>query len=151
MEALRVYLDTTVVSAYHDNRAPDRQKLTQRFWAQRLPDLHGLISSVVLREISDTPDPSLRSNMEQLVTGLEVLPFNEEADVLSQEYVRTGVFPEKYVSDANHVAIAVVHGIRYFASWNFTHLVKVRTRREVNLVNALREYGSIEIVAPPEL
>ena len=35
--------------------------------------------------------------------------------------------------------------------WNFSHLVKVRTRREVNLVNALEGYGPVEIVAPPEL
>ena len=59
--------------------------------------------------------------------------------------------PEKYTSDANHVAIAVVHGIGYLASWNFRHLVKVNTRREVNLVNALEGYNPIEIVAPPEL
>lgn len=26
---------------------------------------------------------------------------------LAQEYMRNGVFPEKYASDANHVAIAV--------------------------------------------
>jgi len=52
---------------------------------------------------------------------------------------------------ANHVAIAVTNGIGYFCSWNFTHLVKVNTRREVNLINALKGYGQIEIIAPPEL
>ena len=62
-----------------------------------------------------------------------VLVFDEEADTLAQEYVRRGVFPEKYIDDANHVAIAVTNGIEYFCSWNFTHLVKVNTRREVNL------------------
>ena len=65
--------------------------------------------------------------------------------------IQCGIFPEKYTSDANHVAIAVVHGIGYLASWNFRHLVKVNTRREVNLVNALEGYNPIEIVAPPEL
>ena len=54
-------------------------------------------------------------------------------------------------SDANHVAVAVVNGIQYLASWNFRHLVKIATRRLVNLVNALVGYGQIEIVAPPEL
>jgi len=37
------------------------------------------------------------------------------------------------------------------SSWNFHHLVKLRTRREVNLVNALKGYTPIEILAPPEL
>jgi hypothetical protein len=110
-----------------------------------------VISTVVLAEIRDTPDVDKRSKMEELVDGLEILTFDPEAYELSQDYIGRGVFPEKYESDANHVAISAVNGIRYFASWNFRHLVKVKTRREVNLVNALRGYEPIEIIAPPEL
>ena len=62
-----------------------------------------------------------------------------------------GIFPERYVADAQHVAIAVVHGLDYLCSWNFTHLVRVATRREVNLVSSLMGYGQVEIIAPPEL
>lgn len=147
----RVYLDTTVPSAYYDERAPDRQRLTQRFWTDRLPDFEAVISTIVLLEIRDTPEVEKRARMEELVRGRAVLVFDEEADGLGQEYVRRGIFPEKYTSDANHVAVAVVNGIGYFVSWNFEHLVKVSTRREVNLVNALMGYEPIEILAPPEL
>jgi len=79
------------------------------------------------------------------------LPVTEEALILSAEYVRRGVFPERFAADANHVAIAAVNGINYFASWNYKHLVKVATRREINLINALSGYSPIEIVTPPEL
>ena len=147
----RVYLDTTVPSAYFDDRAPDRQRLTQQFWLSRLPDFEPVLSTIVLLEIRDTPDDENRARMEALVTGFPVLAFDEEAYSLAQEYVKRGIFPEKYTSDANHVATAVVNGIGYFVSWNFRHLVKIQTRREVNLVNALRGYGAIEIAAPPEL
>lgn len=82
---------------------------------------------------------------------MATLEFDEESNALAQEYIQRGIFPEKYVSDANHVAIAVVEGIGYLCSWNFRHLVKVKTRREVNLVNTLKGYGLIEIIAPPEL
>jgi len=146
-----VYLDTTVPSAYYDGRAPDRQRLTEHFWRTRLPDFEPVISVVVLREIQDTPDPDRRSELAGLVDGLPILPFNEEADALTREYLAQGVFPQDYEADANHVAIAVVNGIQYLASWNFKHLVRVATRRRVNLVNALVGYGPIEIVAPPEL
>ena len=147
----KVYLDTTVPSAYHDDRTPDRQRLTKQFWTERLPDFECVISTIVLIEINDTPDPERRDNIEGLIDDFEVLEFGEEAYELAQEYVERGIFPEKYTSDANHVAIAVVNGIGYFASWNFKHLVKVNTRREVNLVNALLGYQQIEIIAPPEL
>ncbi len=147
----KVYLDTTVPSAYFDGRTPDRQRLTRQFWAERLVDFDPAVSTIVLLEIRDTPDSERRANMERLVDGVGVLEFVEEADELAQEYVGRGIFPEKYAADANHVAIAVVNRIGYFVSWNFAHLVKVNTRREVNLVNAIGGYEPIEIIAPPEL
>lgn len=147
----KVYSDSTVPSAYYDSRASDRQRLTVQFWKERLPEFEAVILSIVQLEIWDTPDTERREQLEGLVKGIEVLAFDEEANELAQEYIRREVFPEKYTSDANHVAIAVINGIGYFCSWNFRHVVKVKTRREVNLINALRGYGPIEIVAPPEL
>lgn len=147
----RVYLDTTVPSAYYDDRAPDRQRLTQEFWQGRCLEMEAVISTITLLEFRNTPNEDKRQKMEILVQSLTVLSFSAEADNLAQEYVRRGIFPEKHTTDANHVALAVVHGIGYLASWNFRHLVRVNTRREVNLVNALEGYNPIEIVAPPEL
>lgn len=146
-----VHLDTTVPSAYYDDRAPDRQRLTRQFWTESLPGFEGVISTIVLMEILDTHDTERRDSIRALVGIFEVLDFDEEAYALAQEYVKRGIFPERYTSDANHVAIAVVNGIGYFASWNFKHLVKVNTRREVNLANALLGFQPIEIAAPPEL
>lgn len=148
---MMLYLDTTVPSAFLDERAPDRRRLTERFWRDGLQRYLPVISTVVLAEIRDTPDKLRRAQLEELVAGFGVLPFSDVADNLAREYVKRGVFPEKYVSDAIHVAIAVSNGAAYLASWNFRHLVKVNTRREVNLVNSIMGFGQIEIVAPPEL
>ena len=147
----KVYLDTTVPSAYFDSRTPDRQRLTRQFWTERLPGFDRMISTVVLREIEDTPDPERREQMSELVAGIDVVEADQEVLSLAQEYMARNLFPERYASDAIHVAVAVVNGIPYFCSWNFTHLVKVATRREVNLINSLNSYGPIEIIAPPEL
>jgi hypothetical protein len=51
----KVYLDTTVPSAYFDDRAPDRQNLTKQFWSEILPEFEPMISTIVLSEIQDTP------------------------------------------------------------------------------------------------
>ena len=146
-----LYLDTTVPSAYLDERTPDRQRLTQAFWAVRLPSFTAVISDIIIQEIRDTPDITRRTAMENLVQGMQVLTVTDEVLTLAAEYVKRGVIPEKHSADADHVAIAVVHNVSYFASWNYKHLVKVATRREINLINALRGYGPIEIVTPPEL
>lgn len=151
MRKIQVYLDTTVPSAYLDDRVPYRQQLTQQCWNGRLQGFHLVISTLVKKEIDDTPDMEKRKQLQRLVQGFEVLSIDEEANRLAQEYIQRDVFPAKYESDANHVAIAVVNGVDYLLSWNFRHLVKVGTRREVNLVNAIAGYGQIEIIAPPEL
>jgi hypothetical protein len=54
-------------------------------------------------------------------------------------------------SMALHVAIVSSNKIGILASWNFTHLVKVKTRRMVGLINAVHNFNSVEIVSPLEL
>jgi hypothetical protein len=55
------------------------------------------------------------------------------------------------MDDARHVAIATFYEIAYLVSWNFEHLVKVKTRRMVNSINILEGFREIEIVSPQEL
>jgi hypothetical protein len=147
----KVYLDTSVPGAYLDSRWPERQVLTQEFWRERLPSYEPVISVVVLEEIRNTPNPALQANMEALVERFIVLPLDIEAEDLAAQYLKTGIFPTKYSLDAQHAAIASVHRIEYLASWNFKHLVKVATRRQISLVNSFKGYGNLEIVAPAEL
>ncbi len=151
MKKAVVYLDTTVPSAYFDDRAPDRMRMTQAFWRNADSRFSMVLSEIVLAEIEATRNEKLRANMLGLVADIERIEVDQEAQRLAQEYVDKKVFPERYFSDGLHVAVAVVHRIEYLVSWNFSHLVKVNTRREVNLINALKGYGSLEIVAPPEL
>ena len=54
-------------------------------------------------------------------------------------------------SDALHVAIASVHGIRLIVSWNFKHLVNVRREDGFNAVNLLEGWPPVRIVSPKEI
>lgn len=125
--------------------------MTREFWDQRLPSYEGVISVLVLAEILDTPQAEKRLLLEQLVQSLPVLPVEREAEVLADEYVGRSVIPGRYRSDALHVSVAVTNQVPILVSWNFTHLVKLQIRRQINLVNALLGLGQIEIVSPPEL
>ncbi len=68
----RLYLDTSVPSAFFDDRAPDRQRLTQRFWREQLQAYKPVLSDLVLEEISKTPDPHRRAEILHLVEPLEI-------------------------------------------------------------------------------
>jgi hypothetical protein len=108
------------------------------------------ISDTVIDELSNATGES-KAKMLKAVADFTVLELTDEIKDLADEYVRKGVFPAKYRDDAIHVAIAAVNGIGILLSWNFTHLVKVKTRRMVALVNTNRDYIPVEIISPPEL
>ena len=146
----RVYLDTSVLSAYHDERTPERQQATRSFWVV-LEDHEACVSDLVLEELRDTPDEERRKALQELAAGMTVPGESAEARALAEGYVEEGIFPETAEDDARHLAIATLAGADYLVSWNFRHIVKVQTRRAVNLVNALRGYAPLEIISPPEL
>jgi hypothetical protein len=147
---LRIYIDTSVVSAYFDARELIRQEQTQEFW-QHVPSYDPAISRIVLEEIQDTPNATRRSEMLQLVQPLTVLAWTSEMDALTDAYLAAGVFGPARFDDAQHVAAAVVSRIPVLLSWNFGHMVSRNRRLRVNLVNSEQGYGQIDIIAPPEL
>ena len=147
---LRIYLDTSVISAYSDSRDPGRQELTRRFW-QQLGSYESTISQLVLSELSATADPQRQSELLALVRPFAVVQWTDEMDSLVEAYMATGAFSPPLRADAQHVAAAVVSGIPILLSWNFRHLVNRTRRIRVNLVNSNQGYGQIEIIAPPEL
>jgi predicted nucleic acid-binding protein len=149
MDHKKVYLDTSVISALFDVRTPERQNLTQTMWSL-LDSYQVFISEKVLEEVNAS-SPKLKEALLKAVSQFKVLPVTQEAEALARQYIANDIFPEKYFDDALHVALASTNGIGYLLSWNFKHLVKVKTRKLVSLVNTLKEYPPVEIIAPPEL
>jgi len=76
---------------------------------------------------------------------------NSEIKALAEEYIVKGVIPVKYFEDALHIAVATVNSLDILISWNFEHIVKLKTKREVNVINVLLGYGEIEIIEPAML
>jgi predicted nucleic acid-binding protein len=146
---IKVYLDTTIISALFDKRTPERMSQTQQFW-RHIDEYNVFISELVIDEIKGASQP-LQDEMLKKVSNFISLPVTDDAQYLTTEYIENEIFPEKYSADALHVALASANQIGILLSWNFTHLVKVRTRRMVALINAIHNYYSVEIIAPPEL
>lgn len=150
MEKLRIYLDTSVISAYLDHRERSRQRLTQEFWS-RLSNYQAYVCPIVIREINQIADSKKQAEMLELIKKFDVLPWQGEMEELAKEYIRAKVFSPAMLDDARHVAACVVSDISILLSWNFKHLVNRRRRILVNLVNLSRGYREIEILAPAEL
>ncbi len=147
---LRIYLDTSVISAHVDTRDRSRQELTRRFWLE-LPAYEAHTCPITIEEITNTPDPTRRDEMLRLTERLTMLLWEDEMEHLADRYVQAKVFGPAMIQDARHVGACVVAGIPIFLSWNFRHLVNRTRRIRVNLVNSECGYGQLEILAPPEL
>ena len=146
-----IYLDTSVISAYFDSRAPERQQLTLEFW-KSIVLFKSHISEIVLNEISRIPDDQLRQNVRKLISeGFTVLKVTPEAQQLAEIYVQEKLFPQKFMDDALHLALATTAGLDVIVSWNFAHFVKRKTRLLSSLINAREGYKQVDISAPPEL
>jgi predicted nucleic acid-binding protein len=151
MKKESLYLDTSVPSAYYDKRVKERQNATIRFWKDVLPNYKAYVSEVTVEELGGTKDETLRAKLKELIEDFEVLKVNKRIRDLAGMYIRNRIFSEKYSDDALHVAVASFYEISYLISWNFEHLVKVKTRRLVNSVNTLEGFREIDIVSPQEL
>lgn len=151
MKREKIYLDTSVPSAYYDRRAKERQKATIKFWNEILPNYQTYISDITVEELENIKDAFLRQDLRKLIGHFEVLKINDRIKDLASAYIENKVFPERYFDDALHVAISSFYEISYLISWNFEHLVKVRTKSLVKLVNILEGFREIEIISPQEL
>ncbi len=147
---LRVYLDTSVFSAYFDSRVTDRQRETEAFWARK-SEFDLATSELARQELRQAPDPAQRRRLLGLLRGFTVLTITEEMDQLVQRYVDEGVFTAAMRNDAWHVAAAVISRQDVLLSWNFRHLVNRRRRAKINELNVAEGLPTIEILAPPEV
>ena len=147
--ALKIYLDTSVVSAYFDDRYPERQKDTVAFW-KLLVEHEFSISELTKTEIQNTQDETRKNQMLNHIGNLILVPIDDSVEHLANLYLENGIFSPATLNDALHVATATISRQDILVSWNFRHLVN-RRRARVNEVNIFNGYPTIEIIAPPEV
>lgn len=151
MKRNKIYLETSVITAYFDDQWPDRKNLTERFW-QNLDNFEVYISEMVVLELKNAPSTELRNSYFEKVRSFEILEIDtKEVEELVEAYLKKGVLTGKHLRDATHIAVAAVNNLDILVSWNFTHIVREKTRRLVNLINWENGYKELTIVAPPEI
>ena len=146
----KIYLDTSVPSAYFDTRWPYRMEVTQRFWQATLLEYQLIVSEVTLAEIKATPNAVRRQEMYDLVVGLPVLNLKPRSLQLSLEFLSASLVPPKKREDAQHLAIAVENGFDFLVSWNFEHMVNAKTQKRLSVISAQHGYFKQLLIVSPE-
>ena len=152
MRIPKVYLETTLFNFYVDADR-DAHADTVRLFKEIATGKYDAYTSIYVTDELEAASEPKRSKMMKLLTDykITVLAPNEEAAGLAQKYIASGIIPQKYRSDALHIAIASVNNLDMIISMNFQHIVKRKTKIATGSVNALNGYGNIEILTPMEV
>ncbi len=150
MKKTKLYLDTSVPSFLFADDSPEKREVTIQFWDILKLGLYDIvISDILLVEISRSEIPSSHELEEKLAEiVLEIVSVNDDIYSLAQKYIDEGIIPQKYQDDALHIALATYNEADALISWNFKHMVKLKTIRGVNGINRMLGFKELEILTP---
>lgn len=158
MRQLRIYLDTSIVSFYYADDAPEKRDITREFFdffaKPQLYDVY--VSNIVIAEIEATENIQKRNALLDVLKDYPIslvdVQSSDEINHLAELYIENGIIPRSKLPDAYHVAIAVVNEMDILLSWNFRHLANVNREARINAVNLTNNIlHSIRIISPLEV
>lgn len=150
MRKLRIYLDTSVISYLKQDDAPEKMQETLQLWEDiKKGKFDVSLSSKTFEEISSCRQPK-QDIMLQFLSEItyDVLDETDEIVQLAQEIIDMKILTPKSFDDCIHIATSVIHSCDYIVSWNFKHLVNIKTINGVRAITNLKHYKPIDIVQP---
>ncbi|EFK96658.1 protein containing PIN domain [sediment metagenome] len=148
-----IYIDTSVINGLYAQDTDIKRDTVYFFENVRKFGYTLYASEATIDEIEQTPQKSKEALLKNVIKEhkVDILPITEEARRLANRYIDAKIIPNKYFADALHIAVASVHKVPVLASWNFEHMVKVKTKLAVIAINRQHGYPIVEISSPKEV
>ncbi|MCM1540143.1 MAG: PIN domain-containing protein [Blautia sp.] len=153
MKRLKVYLDTSVVSYLYQEDTPEKMQDTLALWELFKKGVYEVyVSDIVFREIDRCGEEKLNI----LLDYLSQIEYHEvETDTntikLAEKFIDFGILKKKSFDDCQHIAAAIIAGCDVIISWNFRHIVNVKTVKGVKVITTLEGYKDLLIYPPSVL
>lgn len=151
----RVYVETSVVSYLTGRLSRDvmvlgNQVATRDWWRDASQQFELVASPLVIDEAS-FGDPNASRDRLAVLESLAIIRPSEESEVLADELTDSHALPAKATQDAVHIAIAVVNGVEYLATWNFRHIANPANASRIDQVCRDAGYRPTTICTPRQL
>jgi len=153
MKNPKVYIETSVFNFVFADDAPDKKNDALKLFTEIKAGLYEpYTSDYVLQELLRAAEPK-QSQMVEMIKqySMTFLEQSNEADRLANAYIAEGVVPERYFTDAVHIAVATVNDLDFIVSYNFQHIVKRKTMTMTESINIREGYKRIGIHSPTEV
>ena len=153
MRKLKVYLDTSVVSYLYQVDASEKMQNTLDLWELFKNKVYEVyISDIVIREISGCNEEKLKILLDYLdQIDYNIIETDEDTVELAGKFIDFGILKQKSFDDCQHIAAAILAGCDIITSWNFKHIVNVKTVRGVKVITTLEGYKDLLIYPPSVL
>ena len=140
----------SVISHLEQRDAPNEMADTLLLWEEIKQGLYDIyISQVVMAEISGNKQPKLGTLLKSLEEiEYTLVPISKEMEVYANALIDGGILTAKSRADCLHIASAVINECHMLLSWNFKHIVRVKTTNGIKIVNAMLGYREIGIFSP---
>ena len=73
---------------------------------------------------------------------------NQSCFNLAREIILQGILPSHSLDDSYHIATAIINECDIIVSWNFKHIVNVKTINGVRTITDLNKHKPINILNP---
>lgn len=146
---MRIYIDTSVFGGCFD---PEFDLWSIRLINDFKIGKHkAVISEISKFEFNYAPPKVSRVVDEIPCEFIELVKLSEEAQVLSNNYIREKIVTKKSLADTLHIAIATIENVDLLVSWNFKHIVNYDKICHYNSVNIKCGYNILEIRNPRDI
>jgi predicted nucleic acid-binding protein len=142
-----------VLSYLDQQDTPEKMAITHEVWKLlQQGDYEIIISSLTFDELGKAIAKKRTIFAEYLkLINYTHVPITPDQEELTQTYLQREVLCKKDRDDLIHIACSVANDCDYLVSWNFHHMVNIRTINKVNSANLLCGYREVKIVSPQML
>jgi len=150
-----VYVETSVVSYYTARPSRDiivlaHQEITRQWWPRAKEQFELVVSDVVADQIMQNPE-DLRDEQLRAIEGLRRLPVLPKCEEVAKVYLARLPGAKRTREDALHLAIACVHAVDYFVSWNCGRIASILVRPKIAALNRRRRLFTPMVCTPETL
>ncbi len=133
--------------------APEKIQNTLDLWKLFKNKVYEVyISDIVIREISGCNEEKLKILLGYLKQiDYNIVETDEDTIELAGKFIDFGILKQKSFDDCQHIAAAILAGCDIITSWNFKHIVNVKTVRGVKVITTLEGYKDLLIYPPSVL
>ncbi len=151
----RIYIETTVVSFYHNARTePEmiaRQNWTRRWLDAALDSSDELVTSLAVESELAAGEFPNKADMLALASRLPLLDVNDAVIEAVEAYIANHVMPDNPGGDAFHLAAASFHRCDFLVTWNCKHIANANKFGHIRRINGILGLGNPALVTPLEL